>query len=76
MMWKLSWCDGKNDECGGICPCVEYGFVVEDWAKGNWFERLVVFSCDDEILMEVLFELLDRSFELVGSDSRQFCHLK
>ena len=37
--------------------------MVEDWAKSHWSEWFVVFSCDHEVMVEHLFELLDL-FEL------------
>ena len=33
--------------------------MVEDWAGNGEFERLVVFSTDDKILGESLFEALN-----------------
>ena len=63
MVWELSWCDWENCECGGVCPCGDDGFVVEDWAESHWSEWFVILSCDHKIIVEKLFELLDL-FEL------------
>jgi hypothetical protein len=55
----LSGCNGYPDEGGGISPCGHEGGVVEDGSEGCGLEWLVIFTRDDKVRVEFVFESLD-----------------
>ena len=54
-MGRCGWNDGKG---GGVSPGGDEGLMVENWTEDGELERFVIFTTNDKVLGELVFEVL------------------